>query len=151
MHTRPPNKFPPVQRLSPRLPGRPPELNNADQIERYLREYDLHAWGFVIYRCTYQSNTAWDEFMCRLLANTKDTLDDEGGLDLLNNLALTVIEDPGKLDGATTAVIRHHFKQWVVTAVQQEQGTRQIRPVRPSFDLSPAVLHFFQAHDPACH
>ncbi|KAJ5449863.1 uncharacterized protein N7458_006312, partial [Penicillium daleae] len=92
-----------------------PELNNADQIERYLHEDDLHAWGFVIYRCTYQSNTAWDEFMCRLLTNTKDTLEDEGGLDLLNNLALTVIEDPGKLDGATTAVIRPHFKQWVVT------------------------------------
>ncbi|KAJ5187492.1 hypothetical protein N7449_010486 [Penicillium cf. viridicatum] len=122
-YTRPPTQFPPVQRLSPRLPGMSPRFNNADQIEQYLHEDGLRAWGFVIYRCTYQSNTAWDEFMRRLLANTKDMLESEGGLDLLDNLALTVIEDPGSLDGATTAVIRHHFEQWVATAVHQEQGT----------------------------
>ncbi|RHZ45929.1 uncharacterized protein CDV56_100730 [Aspergillus thermomutatus] len=122
-HTRSPAQFPPVQRLSPRLPDRSPRLNMADRIERDLHEDGLRAWGFVIYRCTYQSNTAWVEFMRRLLANTKDTLESGGGLDLLDNLALTVIEDSGSLDGATTAVIRQHFQQWVATAVQEEPGT----------------------------
>lgn len=122
-HTRPPAQFPPVQRLSPRIPGMCPKHNMADQIERDLHERGLRAWGLVIYRCTYQSNTAWVEFMRRLLVNTKDTLESEDGLDLLDNLALTVIEDSGSLDGATTAVIRHHFQQWVATAVQQEPDT----------------------------
>ncbi|GIK05791.1 hypothetical protein Aspvir_009904 [Aspergillus viridinutans] len=118
-HTRPPAQFPPVQRLSPRLPDRSPTLTPADRIERDLHEDGLRDWGFVIYRCTYQSNTAWVEFMRRLLANTKDTLESWGDLDLLDNLALTVIEDSRSLDGATTAVIRQHFRQWVATAVQE--------------------------------
>ncbi|GIJ86743.1 hypothetical protein Asppvi_005638 [Aspergillus pseudoviridinutans] len=95
----------------------------ADRIERDLHEDGLRAWGFVIYRCTYQSNTAWVEFMRRLLANTKDTLEGCCGLDLLDNLTLTVIEDSGSLDGATTAVIRKHFQQWVAAAEQEEPDT----------------------------
>lgn len=58
--------------------------------------------------------------MSRLLANTKDTLESHGGSDSLDNLALTVIEDPGSLDGATTAVTRDHFRQCVEAAVQEE-------------------------------
>lgn len=95
----------------------------ADRIERDLHEDGLRAWGFVIYRCTYKSNTALVEFLRRLPANTKDTLESSGSLDLLDNLALPVIEDSGSLDGATTAVIRQHFQQWVATAVQEEPGT----------------------------
>lgn len=43
--------------------------------------------------------------MRRLLANVKGTIEGEGGLDLLDNLALTVSEDPGSLYGATTVII----------------------------------------------
>src|SRR4051812_15144314 len=69
-HARP-AQFPPVQNLSPRIPNRSAQFNNADQIEQYLHEDGHRAWGFVIYRCTYESNTAWEEFMRRLLANTE--------------------------------------------------------------------------------
>lgn len=60
--------------------------------------------------------------MRRLLANTEETLEGEGGLDLLDNLALTVFEDAGTFDGATTAMVRDHFNRWAATAVQQEHG-----------------------------
>ncbi|KAJ5457225.1 hypothetical protein N7530_012499 [Penicillium desertorum] len=112
---------PPVQNLSPRIPNRSAQFNNADQIEQFLHEDGHRAWGFVIYRCTYESNTDWEEFMRRLLANTEETLEGEGGLDLLDNLAVTVFED-SSFDGAATAVVRNHFKRWAATAAQQEQG-----------------------------
>ncbi|KAJ5949944.1 hypothetical protein N7454_001528 [Penicillium verhagenii] len=37
-------------------------------------------------------------------------------------MALTVFDDPKKFDGATTAVTRDHFKQWVATAEQEERS-----------------------------
>lgn len=117
-----PAQFPPVQKLSPRIPNISAQFNEADQIEQYLHEDGHRAWGFVIYRCTYESNTAWDGFMRRLLANTEETLYRDGGLDLLDNLAVTVYED-SSFDGAATAVVRDHFKRWAATAAQQEQGT----------------------------
>lgn len=60
--------------------------------------------------------------MRRLLANTEETLEGTGGLDLLDNLAVTVFQD-SSFDGATAAVVRDHFKRWAATAAQQEQGT----------------------------
>ena len=44
----------------------------------------------------------------RLLANTEETLEWAGGLDLLDNLAVTVFED-SSFDGATAAVVRGPF------------------------------------------
>ncbi|CAG7943021.1 unnamed protein product [Penicillium salamii] len=117
-----PAQFPPVQSLSPRIPSMSPHFNEADRIEKYLHEDGHRAWGFVIYRCTYESDTAWEEFMRRLLANTEETLEGSGGLDLLDNLAVTVFQD-SSFDGATAAVVRDHFKRWAATAAQQEQGT----------------------------
>ncbi|KAJ5443955.1 uncharacterized protein N7458_007827 [Penicillium daleae] len=105
-------------------PGNPPwisELTSADRIEQDLYDYGHRLWGFVIYRCTYQSNTAWTKFLRRLVADTEDVL--EGADDLLDHLAITVLEDPGKFDGATAAVVREHFNQWAATAVEEEQGT----------------------------
>ncbi|CAG8112363.1 unnamed protein product [Penicillium salamii] len=60
--------------------------------------------------------------MHRLLANTEETLEWAGGLDLLDNLAVTVFEDL-RFDGATASVVRDHFKRWTATAAQLEQGT----------------------------
>jgi hypothetical protein len=48
--------------------------------------------------------------MRRLLANTEETLEGEGGLNLLDNQAVTVFKD-SSFDGAATTVIRDHFKR----------------------------------------
>ena len=101
-HMRPSAQFPPVQQLSPRHPHRSALINNADRIERFFWEDGHRAWGFVIYRSTY--------------------LEWGAGLDLLDNLALTVFDDPSKFNIATTAVIRDHFKPWAATMEQEEQG-----------------------------
>ncbi|KAL4892329.1 hypothetical protein BDV59DRAFT_180489 [Aspergillus ambiguus] len=60
--------------------------------------------------------------MRRLLADTTESLAGLGGFDLLDNLTLTVLEDERRFNGASTAVIRDHFKQWAATMERQEQG-----------------------------
>jgi hypothetical protein len=42
-------------------------------------------------------------------------------LDMLEEFCPTVFEDPS-FDGATTALLRTHFRKWVETAKRQEQG-----------------------------
>jgi hypothetical protein len=96
--------------------------NNADNIERYLQEDGHRTWGFVIYRCTYESDNDWDQFMERLRYHIRHTLKVYNGLDMMNSLSITVIEDRSILDDASTSVVREHFKQWAATAPQQEQG-----------------------------
>lgn len=122
-HTRPPAQFPKVQEQSPRHPYISSRSNIADKIEHWLRKDGHRAWGFVIYRSTYQSDADWEELMRRLLADTTESLENMAGPDLLDNLALTVFDDPQKFDSASTAVIRDHFKRWASTAEQEEQGT----------------------------
>jgi hypothetical protein len=58
------------------------------------------------------------------------------GRDILDLFTLTVMNDREHLDGASTAVIREHFRQWCTTAPQSEQqqqgettgGSSEIRP-----------------------
>lgn len=42
------------------------------------------------------------------------------GLDLLDDFAPTVFEDPS-FEGATTAVLRDHFNQWATTAMHRNK------------------------------
>lgn len=93
-HTRPQAQFPQVQEQSPHHPYISSHSNIADKIERWLRKDGHRAWGFAIYRSTYQSDADWKEFMRRLLVDTTESLEDMAGPDLLDNLALTVFDDP---------------------------------------------------------
>ncbi|KAL4809775.1 hypothetical protein BDV18DRAFT_129663 [Aspergillus unguis] len=106
---------------SKRTPDRSTFNNEADTIERLLQHDKFRSWGLVIYRCTYTSNSDWDELMRRLCFCVTEMLKWHNGLDMLESFAPTVLEDT-RFDGATTATVRDHFKQWVVTACQKEQG-----------------------------
>ncbi|KAF7118900.1 hypothetical protein CNMCM5793_008536 [Aspergillus hiratsukae] len=94
----------------------------ARQIKQGLQEDRHRIWGFVIYRCTYESDADWDEFMRRLRWCTRRTLESHQGLELMDSLRLTVLEDRCVFDGATTSTIRNHFRQWAENAVEAEQG-----------------------------
>ena len=108
--------------MSRRTPQYSTHNNQADNIERYLQEDGHRTWGFVIYRCTYESDDDWDRFM-GLRDQIRCTLEIYNGLDMMDSLSVTVFEDRSILDGASTSVVREHFKQWAATAPQQEQGT----------------------------
>jgi hypothetical protein len=105
------------------MPQSSTHFNDADNIERYLQEDGHRTWGFVIYRCTYESDSDWDRFMERLRYQTRHRLELCSGVDMMDRLSITVFEDQSLLDGASTSIVREHFKQWAATAPQQEQGT----------------------------
>lgn len=110
---------------SRRTPNFSTGLNTADHIERYLQEDGHNTWGFVIYRCTYDSDDEWNEFMDRLRYRIRQTLEFYNGLDLMESLGLNVIEDREKLDDVEASVLPEHFKTWAESAPQREQGSAQ--------------------------
>ncbi|OCK85228.1 hypothetical protein K432DRAFT_400430 [Lepidopterella palustris CBS 459.81] len=110
----------------PTYPRRTPQYsmhyNNVDNIERYPQ--DCHrTCGFVIYRCAYKSDDDLDQFMERLIYRIRHILEIDNSLDMMDSLSITIIENHSILDGASSSVVREHFKEWAATAPQQEQGT----------------------------
>src|SRR6202034_3033708 len=75
--------------MSRRTPKYSTHNNNADNIERYLQEDGHRTWGFVIYRCTYESDDDWDRFM-GLRDQIRCTLEIYNGLDMMDSLSVTV-------------------------------------------------------------
>lgn len=111
------------QAPSRRTPDSPSHLNTVDNIERYLEEDHHRTWGFIVYRCVYGDDAAWDTFISRFRQEIRDILQFYNGLDMMDSLDMTVISDPDSLDGASTSAVREHFRQWAVRAPQEEQGT----------------------------
>ncbi|OBT75711.1 hypothetical protein VF21_05961 [Pseudogymnoascus sp. 05NY08] len=97
-------------------------FNDADNIERQLREDGHQTWGFVIYRCTYGSDDDWNKFMELLQHRIRRSLEFYDGLDMMDSLSLTIIEDRSTFDDASTSSVREHFRQWAATAPNAEQG-----------------------------
>lgn len=103
----------PPQTPSTRTPQYSTHNNNADNIERSLHEDGDTVWGFVIYRCTYASDAEWQTFINRLQQYIRNTLSVYNGLDMLNSMAFTVIEDKQKFDGVRVRDVRDAFVEWV--------------------------------------
>ncbi|KAJ5248570.1 hypothetical protein N7468_000021 [Penicillium chermesinum] len=106
---------------SKRNPDMETTSNEADILERLLQKDGFKTWGFVIYRCTYANNHDWQKFLDLYYSEAKSTLELYRGLDLLDDFAPTVIEDPS-FEGATTRELREHFKTWAQVAVFREQN-----------------------------
>jgi hypothetical protein len=98
--------------------------NPANRIQNELEEKGHRVWGFVVYRCTYGDDAAWEKCLERLKASTRETLCYYGGLDLLEKgrFKLTVIAG-ARFDGVKTQCVREHFKEWRKKAVLEEQGS----------------------------
>ncbi|KAK4166887.1 hypothetical protein QBC43DRAFT_376851 [Cladorrhinum sp. PSN259] len=114
--------------ISPRTPGTIfASLNAADKIDRHLRLDGHRLWGFVMYRCTYGNDAAWRECVRRIEAEVRSGMDLFNGHDLLQEgrFRLTVIEDAATLDGASTGVVRGHFREWCARMVREEQGSEE--------------------------
>jgi hypothetical protein len=99
-------------------------INTADRIQDELEEHGHRVWGFVIYRCTYGDDAAWEKCLERLHASTRKSMRYYNGLDLLEEGCYkpTVIAG-ARFDGAKTQYVREHFKEWRKQAVLEEQGS----------------------------
>lgn len=94
--------------ISPRTPDTiSTQSNSADNIERGLRADGHRIWGFVVYRCTYASNSAWEACIQRINASIQQSMTTYNGHDLLEEgrFKLTIIDDASKFDGASTSTV----------------------------------------------
>jgi hypothetical protein len=86
--------------------------SEADHIRDLNTYYGLKKWGWVIYRCTYGDNAAWqhciDEFKHYHAESLRDDLQAD---DLVSSYDWIVVEDPA-LDGATKDEVRRRFRQF---------------------------------------
>ena len=82
-------------------------MNNQCHRVRAALEGDPNSrWGFVIYRCTYGDDAAWERFMAHLNTRTRLTLEEEyKEADLFPRIDWSVQEDLS-LDGAGTEEVR---------------------------------------------
>jgi hypothetical protein len=110
----------PVSRREPEYSN---DLNTADKIERDLQEDSHQKWGYVIYRCDYESDADWSEFLKRLRYQAERALECYNGLDMLDNFDMKVFEDESSLDCASKFSVREKFGNWTATAPDAEQGT----------------------------
>ncbi|KAF3388533.1 hypothetical protein F1880_004515 [Penicillium rolfsii] len=131
-HTVSTHKYSLPKKLSSRTPD--PINNKADKLEQALIEDGFRTWGFVIYRCTYRSDSDWAEFLRRWRWHVADSLEIYNGLDLLERFQLTGFENEALYSNVSTATIRENFQQWARTAIQDEQG------------VSPDVLRCSSTH-----
>jgi hypothetical protein len=99
------------------------ETTVAERVNDMLSYYGLQKWGFVIYRCTYEDDSAWDRFMHRLNARKdavlKDVYDDKH---LAYHLDWNVQQD-FSLNHATKDEVRARFRAWVATDARAEMPT----------------------------
>ncbi|GKZ36876.1 hypothetical protein AbraIFM66950_008109 [Aspergillus brasiliensis] len=107
---------------SKRTPWLPFRWNHADLIEKNMLDAGFRTWGVVIYRCTYKSDSEWEDFMSRFLYQVRKSLESHDGLDLLDSFRPTVMDDKTQFDGLTPDSVRAHFNEWAPTACETEQG-----------------------------
>lgn len=56
----------PWERIPSSTIGRGKPTNSASRLQEKLDEAGHHVWGFVVYRCTYSDDAAWEECLRRL-------------------------------------------------------------------------------------
>jgi hypothetical protein len=89
-------------------------IDTSNDLQKWLNEDGHRVWGFVIYRCTYGDDAAWEECLRRLTLATRLSMHYYEALYLLDDkkdyrFVQTVFQDAAKFDGASTQVVRRHF------------------------------------------
>lgn len=77
-------------------------------------------WGFVIYRCTYRDNQAWDRFKDIVRRRTLEDMADSDAPEAADRLQWTFVDDEASLDGASKDQLRARFRQWATEAITSE-------------------------------
>ncbi|SPO06966.1 uncharacterized protein DNG_09660 [Cephalotrichum gorgonifer] len=109
--------------MSKRVPWLSFDGNVADCLERCLEKDSHRIWGFIIFRCTYGDDAAWARHIETLREEARCSLDYYNAPDIFTRLEITVVEDREALEGASTAVVRVYFSEWVKGGVVEwEQG-----------------------------
>ncbi|RKU48603.1 hypothetical protein DL546_008714 [Coniochaeta pulveracea] len=92
-------------------------------IRKSLGEDKSERWGFVLIRCTYSSQEAWEKFLRLAKQDAYDYFEQRGmeESDVYANLVWTVIEDADTLDGASYLDTSRRFEAWLESEGKHEK------------------------------
>jgi hypothetical protein len=76
------------------------------EIRDSLQRYPDSKPGFIVYRCTYDSESGWEKFMTYLTTSVRRQLEEEELGDIADRLDWNVQQDPASLEGATFDTVR---------------------------------------------
>jgi hypothetical protein len=120
-----------------------------------LAELKHDKWGFVIYRCTYQDDHAWERFKQNIHESTQKFTEmsdtPEAAKSLNDSLEWTFVEDRAALDDASRSQLRQRFKEWSAQAIVTEQPRAKAETERkpePTFGI-PRYNYFIQVDEEA--
>ncbi|KAK6434550.1 hypothetical protein LTR95_009261, partial [Oleoguttula sp. CCFEE 5521] len=106
-----------VQSARGNLPLPSPSRNIHDGLVE-----DKHdKWGWVIYRCSYEDDVAWERFKQIINQRTRAQILKSDAPEALNTLEWTFVDDRPTLECIPMNQLRSHFNSWAATAVQTEQ------------------------------
>ncbi|KAL5356161.1 hypothetical protein BJX96DRAFT_162241 [Aspergillus floccosus] len=84
-----------------------------------ISEYHCHPftkqyfpWGFLVYRCTYRDDNAWQHMVQHIQDHVQSTLECEQRSDLIPFHQPIFLNDRSKFNGATSHDVRDHFNIW---------------------------------------
>jgi hypothetical protein len=80
-------------------------LDDYDSIRLDLKSDPNLKWGFVVYRCTYGDEDAWNKFIAHLDTRVRLNMIEDGCDDLYDRIDWCVQEDPA-LDDASYSDVR---------------------------------------------
>jgi len=93
----------------------------TQNIQDSLRALKHDKWGWVIYRCTYGDDEAWNRFKQIINQRSRKIIAESDTPEAADSLEWTFVEDRAALDGASRDQLRARFKTWAADAVRTEQ------------------------------
>jgi len=105
------------------------------ELDAKLKQEGHDFGGWVVYRCTYNSDSEWAEFKDKLQSESRRALDNYAATDkMLEQHVLTYVGDREKLDNTTKSDVRRVFNEWVHSAeAAAEQPNAKVIP--PKTDM----------------
>lgn len=132
-----------------------PLPSTESQLVEVVDDMKHDKWGFVIYRCTYQDDQAWERFETKVYEHTQEWVQDPDTdtPEVANSLEWTFVENRAALKGASMAQLRERFNRRAALAVVDEQprGRAQTQAKHPdvrTFGI-PRYEHFIQIDEEA--
>ena len=105
--------------MSSSSPALPSHLQN---IHDDLQHFKHDKWGWVIYRCTYGDDEAWNRFQQIINEGSRKQLDKpDVPQEVSSSLEWTFVSDAATLDNASRDQLRRRFRDWAADAERIEQ------------------------------
>lgn len=93
----------------------------CDAISTQLTERNHSKWGFVVYRCDYRDDDAFNRLISLMTSQARENLRSDG---LMRRLDWVLMSDKALFENASKGEIRQHFRAWAKdTKIQlEDQG-----------------------------